>query len=93
MPVIGAVLADQIISAKAEFVLSDWIASAGNYQLDIAHNLDSENINVMLWENGSEMVMVDRKSIINQNTVRLYVSLDPDCRFEGRAIIFRIQEE
>jgi hypothetical protein len=92
MPTIGAVQANEIISASADFVVDDWILSAGNYILDVAHNLDSEKVNVAIWENNVTPVILDRINVVNNNTIRLYVTFDPDCRFDGRAIIFKTQE-
>lgn len=92
MPIIGAVLANEIISASAEFSVGDWILSAGNYIINIQHNLDSERVNVALWENGVDLVGVDRVNITGSNTLRITISADPDCRFSGVVIIFRTQE-
>ncbi|MHA1591590.1 MAG: hypothetical protein ACTSUP_03875, partial [Candidatus Heimdallarchaeaceae archaeon] len=61
----------------------------GYYVVDIQHNLESENITYTIWENETDQVEVDRVSIINTNTIRLYVSMDPDCRFEGNIVLFK----
>ena len=82
----------QKISESVDFLITDWVLTAGVYVLDINHNLDNEKINVALWENGNTEVEVDRKLIINQNTVRLFISYDPDCRFSGTAVVFKTQE-
>lgn len=92
MGVISAVLADQIISASAEFQVSDWVLGAGRYSLDIQHNLESEKVATSIWENNVNEVQVDRIEILNTNNLRLFVTNDPDCRFAGRIIIFKTQE-
>lgn len=91
MAIINAILADQIISASADFIISDWVLSAGEYILDISHNLDSVKVNVAIWENNIDAVEVDRKQILTSNTIRLHVAYNPDCRFSGRIIIFKTQ--
>ena len=68
------------------FVIGDWTLSAGLYQLDLQHNLESEDVTVTLYEGANE-VETHRTEIINTNTVRIYASADPDCRFNGKAII------
>lgn len=78
-------------SDSAEFVVADWVLNTGKYELDVQHNLDSVNINTAIWENGTEQVFVSRVSVVNNNTVKLYVTADPDCRFSGKIIIFRVQ--
>ena len=92
MAIINAVLSNEIISVFADFIDSDWVASAGFYILDVQHNLDSQSVNATLWENGTDLTTVSRISIVNNNTIRLFVTIDPDCRFSGRIIIFKTQE-
>lgn len=81
----------ETISKELSFVIADWILSAGFYILDLQHNLDSLDVNNMIWENSSDQVQVDRVNILNNNNIRLYVAADPDCRFDGKAIIFKVQ--
>ena len=82
MAIINAVLSNEIISVFADFIDSDWVQ----------HNLDSQSVNATLWENGTDLTTVSRISIVNNNTIRLFVTIDPDCRFSGRIIIFKTQE-
>jgi len=72
-----------VFSYNQNFVVADWVLMAGYYTLDVSHNLDSEQLVVEIWENSTERVEVNRVQVINQNTVRLHVSYDPDCRFDG----------
>lgn len=93
MPSIGAIVSTEIISASASFVISDWTLEAGNYIINVDHNLDSTKINNLIWENDNDQVAVDRVTITNQNTIKLIISADPDCRFAGTIIIFKVQEQ
>lgn len=69
-----------------DFLISDWILSAGLYQLDLQHNLESEDVTVEVFEGDSE-VDLHRIQILNTNTVRIFSTFDPDCRFSGKAVI------
>lgn len=82
--------AGNIISAFTDFLFEDWFLSAGEYLLDVSHNLESEVVNTFIWENGKDQVGVDRVEIINSNVIRLHVTYDPDTRFSGRIVIFKI---
>ena len=77
---------------QTTFVIADWVLSAGRYQLDIQHNLETDLLNTYIWENSVSQVEVDRTEIINNNTIRLYVTYDPDCRFNGRIVIIKLTE-
>jgi len=70
-----------------KFTIVDWVLSAGSYQLLVNHGLESQKINIELLENGSTPVRADRVEIIDNNNIRLYVVVDPDCRFAGTLII------
>jgi hypothetical protein len=72
--------------ASIPFVVADWVLSAGLYQLDLQHNLESEDVSVEVYEGDTE-ISVHRIQIINTNTIRIYVTFNPDCRFDGKAII------
>jgi len=92
MGVISAVLSDEVISASADFVITDWVLNAGRYVLNVQHALESDKINVAIWENNENIVDVDRVEIVDNNNLNLYTSVDPDCRFDGRIIIFKTQD-
>ena len=69
------------------FVLGDWVLGAGFYTIDLQHNLESSNISTEVFDSNDEEIEVDRIKIINTNTIRVFTVADPDCRFEGKAII------
>jgi len=77
-------------SRTIEFLSSDWILESGNYYLDIQHNLESIDVFGNVWD-AYEIVNVDRMTVRNTNTVRLYVSYNPDCRFDGKIIVTKSQ--
>ena len=79
-------------STSLDFVIGDWVLSAGRYILNLQHNLEGTRISVTLYENGNNEVIADRVEIVDNNNVRIYASYDPDCRFAGRATIFKTQE-
>jgi len=77
-------------SRKVEFLISDWVLESGSYYVDLQHNLESEDVFTNVSDL-QEMVDVDRITVRNTNTVRLYVTYNPDCRFDGKAIITKSQ--
>jgi len=83
---------DVKFSFSEDFLITDWVLSAGVYTYNAQHNLESDKINVAIFENGNEEVIVDRVQIVDNNNVKLYVSYSPDCRFDGRINIFKVQE-
>lgn len=66
-----------------DFVIADWSLAAGLYQLDIQHNLESENVVIELWEQGATQVLPGRLDILNTNTIRIFAPFNPDCRYDG----------
>lgn len=75
---------------EIEFLISDWVLMAGQYILDLQHNLESEKVNTELYDDSDNKVGVSRTNILNTNTIRLYTTLDPDCRFNGKIIIISV---
>lgn len=72
---------------RSIFEVSDWVLNAGRYELDVTHSLNSTGLNVEIWENEIEKVESGRIEILSQDTLRLFVPFDPDCRFRGEIII------
>ena len=69
------------------FVLSDWVLVGGVYRLDLQHNLETLNVLAEFFENSNIQVFADRFEVLNTNTIRIYTTMDPDCRFEGKAVV------
>ena len=90
MPITGGFSSQKKLSTTIPFLISDWVLIGGVYRLDLQHNLESENITATIWDL-TEIVDVDRITVYNTNTIRLFTSLDPDCRFEGKAILTKSQ--
>jgi hypothetical protein len=65
------------------FVLGDWSLGVLGYQLDITHSLNTKNLVVEIRQGDNGLIELDRLDFLTQDTIRLYVSEDPDCRFEG----------
>ena len=72
------------------FVIGDWVLSAGLYYLDLQHNLESERVIIELFDDSKDKLDVHRTTILNTNTVRIYTTYDPDCRFNGTANIIAV---
>ena len=72
------------------FVLGDWVLMAGIYQLDLQHNLETLDVNADFFENSVSEIIVDRFEVLNTNTIRIFASMDPDCRFEGKVVVVAI---
>ena len=74
-------------SSTPRFVLSDWVLVGGVYRLDLQHNLETLNVLAEFFENSNIQVFADRFEVLNTNTIRIYTTMDPDCRFEGKAVV------
>lgn len=75
---------------EVSFVVGDWQLIGGLYRLDLQHNLETLSITFDLFDDSGAFVIADRTEILNTNNVRLFTSVDPDCRFEGKAVIIGI---
>lgn len=73
--------------ASVSFVIADWVLMAGIYRLDLQHNLETLDVIVELFENNVTQVLADRFEVLNTNTIRIFTTVDPDCRFEGKAVV------
>ncbi len=72
---------------EISFILSDWLLIGGQYILDLQHNLETLSVTIDLYDPSDDLIMAGRTKILNTNNIRLFTSYDPDCRFEGKAII------
>lgn len=68
--------------------LVDWQLSGELYYCDVVHNLDASYPNIQVREN-NEVVHVHRIQTIDNNTVRLWVTVDPDLRFTGQITVLK----
>lgn len=75
----------------ARFTVSDWQGpDTDGYYITIAHNMNTYNLSVDLWkENFEERVLVFASKVakLTNNTIRIWVTDNPDYRFAGRAFI------
>ena len=65
-----------------DFDTEDWVLNAGRYELEITHNLTTFSPVISIFEN-NQLVTVSL-SVINENKVKIFTSIDPDLRFAGK---------
>ena len=70
------------------FFITDWLLAGDLYYCDIKHMLGTMQVIVQVWE-GSKKVLCHQETTLDANTVRLYVTADPDARFDGRCSVFK----
>lgn len=76
-------LATKDISYDQNFNIVDWTGpSSGFYTIDISHNLNLPIVEVEVWDNGNQIVLVERV-LTSNNIVTLRVPASPDLRFSG----------
>jgi hypothetical protein len=86
---LSAVIAPSSNSYTEAFLISDWIGPVSDhYYIDIVHSMSVLSPQVEVWE-GDSRVLLDRIQRIDNNTVRLLVTADPDERFNGTVIIVK----
>lgn len=71
------------------FTISDWLLAGDLYYCDIKHILDSDRVTSQVWE-GSKKVECHQETTLDTQTIRLYVTADPDMRFDGRCSVFKV---
>lgn len=75
-------------SYKTNFIVVDWIFNvAGYYQLLITHNLNSDIINVVMYNSTKNELKPESIVLINNNTVSIRITNEIDLRFIGSLLI------
>jgi hypothetical protein len=69
-------------SFSEEFVIADWVVSGDYYTLDFEHSLNTTTPVIQVSEDDSIKTSVISE-VIDADTVRLFVPLNPDLRFDG----------
>jgi hypothetical protein len=69
--------------------VNDWYIQNGYYQLDVNHNLDSSHPLIDIVDS-NDKIFVHETEILDNNNLVFKVPLDPDCRFEGEAILIKV---
>ena len=71
------------LNFQSNFLSTDWTGpSAGFYLLTFQHNLNHLIVDVQVWDDGNNPVVVDR-TIDDANSVTLQIPCIPDLRFSG----------
>lgn len=70
----------------SNFTINDWILNAGQYELDISHSFNIKYPRVEIKDDADNDIEIPYIPITN-NLIRLYLPLEPECRFNGKAII------
>jgi len=74
------------VSFNQDFVIGDWILSAGRYYITFNHDFNSNNTIAEIKE-GKNVVYLDNVENFTVNSIRIYVPYNPDCRFSGSITI------
>lgn len=88
-PVAGPLPDAQSDGVTIEFTVDDWVLDAGQYYLDLTHNLESLSVITQFWE-GATQSSVGSISVVSSNRVRAFIPAIPDSRFAGRAYLERV---
>lgn len=88
-PVAGPLPDAQSDGVTINFTVADWVLDAGQYYLDLTHNLESPNVITQFWE-GATQSSVSSISVVSSNRVRAFIPAIPDSRFAGRAYLERV---
>lgn len=76
-----------------EFDITDWISSDGGdlYQIIIEHGLNTECLNMQVFDELKNHVLLHNLRIVNANRISLKVSQsEVDCRFTGSITIISL---
>jgi len=68
------------------FTINDWVLNAGQYELDITHSFNIKYPRVDIKDDADDELFINYIPITN-NLIRLYLPLEPECRFNGKAIV------
>lgn len=79
-------------TAVLSFVIADWTLQGGQYLLDLAHNLESDQAVLIrvVAESGNDVIAFTAVENYTSNKIRCRVPYDPDGRFAGTAIILGV---
>ena len=64
----------------------DWVLLDGLYYITINHNLNSKFPQVQISEQDQQVFVHETESVDNNN-IRLWVTSDPDLRFDGEVSV------
>lgn len=71
------------------FTFGQWQLINGNYYIDLVHGLGSTSLFVTAYEDSGERTDFGRIEPLSSDTVRVWVSYEPDARFAGNALLER----
>ena len=91
-PVTEVTGVDNDVSVSVTFDINQWVLNAGFYELTLTHNLEYNDLMIEFIGSDGSNIGISRNQWFNLNTNQIVVrlSLEPDYRFSGRAIIRRI---
>ena len=75
------------------FDIPDWVLAGEFYYVDLEHTLEGERLQMEIFRDATpkdRKVWVHREEIRDPDTIRLYVTSDPDARFKGKATIIKV---
>lgn len=75
------------------FDIPTWIQSGEYYYVDLAHGFGKNKLQVEIFRDVSPdpiRVSVHKKELIDNNTIRIYSTFDPDTRFKGWATLIKM---